>query len=120
MVPEVPVPVWQQISIVIVFAFLLAGMGYALMKVFIKAIADINSHYASIVSNNNKQWQTYFDLRGESDKLINAQFIRQLESLTNVVTRLVDDFSKHDLMERQALDEMADKRRLAKKRDPNK
>lgn len=118
MVPEVPLSVWEQISVVVVFAFLLGGMGWLLMKVFSKAIADINAHYASIVSNNNAQWQKYFDARGETEKLVNEQVIRQLEGLTKVVTRLVSDFERHDQMERQALDEMAEKRRLAKK-NPN-
>lgn len=120
MVPTVPVSVWEQIAVVVVFAFLLGGLGWLLMKIFSRAIADIHAHYASIVTNNNAQWQKYFDARGETEKLVNEQVIKQLEGLTNVVTRLVSDFDKHDQMERQALDEMSGKRHLSKKKNTNK
>lgn len=119
MLPDVPVSVWDQIPVVVIFALLLAGLGWLLMKIFTKAIAEINSHYASIVTSNNAQWQKYFDARGETDKLINEQVIRQLEGLTKIVTRLVADFDKHDQMERQALDEMAERRKLSGKTNRN-
>jgi hypothetical protein len=116
--PTIPVSVWDQIAVVVIFSFLLGGLGWALMKIFSKAIADINAHYALIVTHNNAQWQKYFDVRGENDKLVNEHVIKQLEGMTRIVTRLVSDFEKHDLMERQALDEMSGKRKLLK-RNPN-
>jgi predicted PurR-regulated permease PerM len=119
MVPTVPLSVWEQISVVIVFAFLLGGMGWFLVKMFSKAIAEINAHYATIVTNNNSQWQKYFDARGEIDKIVSEQIVKQLEGLTKIVGRLVSDFEKHDQMERQALDEMAGKKTLAKKTHRN-
>jgi hypothetical protein len=131
--PEVPVPVWQQIAIVVVFAFLLAGLGWLLVKIFSDAIEkanathaqtikDINAHYANLVTQNNAQWQVYFDARSESNRLVNTQVIEKLGDLTEAVGRigehiisLTDKFDMHDQMERQALDSMSDKRsKLAK------
>jgi len=94
--PEVPVSVWEQIPVVIVFAFLLAGLGWLLVKVFSKAVAEINAHYAEIVRQNNEQWQKYFDAKDESNRIVNEQVVEKLEELTNVISKLVDDFRDHD------------------------
>jgi hypothetical protein len=128
--PVVPVSVWDQLAIVVIFAFLLAGIGWLIIKVFSKAIADINKYYAAIVESNNtqfskallennKQWQLYFDARSESNKIIESQMVEKLESLTDVIVKLDSRFGQHDLMERQALDEMSGKRKLTKKINPN-
>lgn len=126
MLPVVPVSVWDQIAIVVIFAFLMAGIGWIVVKVFSKAIADINKYYTAMVENsntqfarslleNNKQWQLYFDAKSESNKLIENQMIEKLSILTSVIVDFDSKFSQHDLMERQALDEMSGKRRLIKK-----
>ncbi len=125
MLPNVPVSVWEQISVVVIFSFLLAGMGYVLLKIFSKAIADINKYYAEMVEKNNtqfstsllennKQWQLYFDARSETSKLVDDQIVDKLSQLTIAIEKLASDFGRHDLMERQALDEMGDKRKLLK------
>lgn len=119
--PQVPVSVWEQIAVVIVFAFLLAGLGWILVKVFAKAIADINSHYALLIEHNNNQWQKYFDARSEASQIVNQQIIGQLEGLTAVVKELAKDFAEHDTLERQMLaelSELTEKRKPAKK-NPN-
>lgn len=118
MMPQVPVSVWEQIAVVIVFAFLLAGLGWVLVKVFSKAIADINSHYALLIKQNNEQWQMYFDARSESNQLVNQQIIEQLEGLTKVVKELAKDFAEHDTLERQVLADLSERPRPAKK-NPN-
>ena len=129
-VPVVPVSVWDQIAVVVVFAFLMAGVGWIIVKIFSKAIADINQYYATMVESNNqqfakalfennKQWQLYFDARSESNKLIENQMVEKLSGLTNVISTLDSRFAAHDLMERQALDEMSGKRKLSKKVNPN-
>lgn len=106
MVPTIPLSVWEQIPVIVVFAILLACVAYFMVKMFSKAIADINKHYAEIISNNNAQWQTYFDARSESDRLVSGQIVKQMEGLTKVVGELVSNFELHDQMERQALDMM--------------
>ena len=116
MLPTVPATVWEQIPVIIVFSLLLAGLGWLLVKLFSKSIADINAHYAAIIKSNNEQWQKYFDARTDSDRLVSDQVVKQLQGLTAVVEKLVADFDAHDQMERQALDSMSDKRsRLTKK-----
>lgn len=115
MLPTVPVSVWEQIPVIVIFALLLAGIAWLMVKAFSKAIADINAHYAAIIQTNNEQWQKYFDARSESYRLVNEQVLKQLEGLTQVIADFHEDFSAHDLMERQALDEMSGKRKLAKK-----
>lgn len=94
--PQVPVSVWEQIPVVIVFAFLLAGLGWLLVKVFSKAVAEINAHYAEIVRQNNEQWQKYFDAKDENNRLVNQKVVERLEELTNVIKKLVDDLDSHD------------------------
>lgn len=101
--PDVPVSVWEQIPVVVVFAFLLAGLGWLLVKVFSKAVAEINAHYSKIVEGinrqyadslrqNNEQWQKYFDAKDESNRMINEQVIEKLEELTSVIQSLVEEF----------------------------
>lgn len=130
MLPTVPVSVWNQIAVVVIFSFLLTGVGYMMLKIFSKAIADINKYYAELVEKNNsqfstsllennKQWQLYFDARSDTNKLIDDQIIEKLGNLTNAIVKLNEDFNNHDLMERQALDEMGDKRKLARKKNRN-
>lgn len=113
--PTVPVSVWEQIPVIVIFALLLAGIAWLMVKVFSKAIADINSHYLAIIKNNNDQWQKYFDARSENYRLINEKVLTQLEALTSAINEFHADFQSHDQMERQALDAMNGKRKLAKK-----
>jgi hypothetical protein len=101
--PTVPVSVWEQIPVIVLFAFLLAGMAWWMVKAFSKAVADINAHYASIIDASNQQWQRYFDARSDANRLVNQQVVEKLESLTGVIEKLDNDFDKHDAMERQAL-----------------
>lgn len=130
MLPTVPVTVWNQLAVVVIFSFLLTGVGYVMLKIFSKAIADINKYYAELVEKNNsqfslsllennKQWQLYFDARSATNKLIDDQIIEKLGNLTNAIVKLNEDFNNHDQMERQALDEMGDKRKLARKKNRN-
>ncbi len=93
--PNVPVSVWEQIPVVVVFAFLLAGLGWLLVKVFSKAVAEINAHYSEIVRQNNEQWQKYFDAKDENNRMINQKVVERLEELTNVIKRLADDLNAH-------------------------
>lgn len=113
--PTVPVSVWEQIPVIVIFALLLAGIAWLMVKAFSKAIADINSHYAAIIQNNNEQWQKYFDARSENYRLVNEKVLTQLEGLTKAIGEFHNDFEAHDQMERQALDAMNGKRALAKK-----
>lgn len=120
MIPDVSVPVsvWEQIPVVVIFALLLAGLGWVLVKIFVKAIADINSHYAHVIKATNEQWQKYFDARSAANQLINDQVVKQLEGLTRAVEKLVDDFESHDQMERQVFGDLT-ARRKPSKRNPN-
>lgn len=117
--PTVPVSVWDQLAVVVIFAFLLAGISYFTVKMFSKAIADINAHYSLIVKENNDQWQKYFDARSENYHLVNKNVLTHMENLTKAITDLNTAFSAHDAMERQALDEMAGKRKLAIRKNRN-
>ena len=114
MTPDIPVSVWEQIPVIVIFTLLLGGVSYFMIKTFSKAVSDINAHYAIIteksnaqyaqsLKENNAQWQKYFDARTETSALVNKQIIEQLEGLTEAVEKLVGDFKEHDQMERQAL-----------------
>ncbi len=110
MVPTIPVSVWDQIAIVVIFALLLAGLGCVLVKLFVTAIADVNKHYADVLTKTNDQWQKYFDARSESNNLVNRQIMQQMGEISGLLSNLMKDFTAHDHMERQALDAMAKRR----------
>ena len=118
MLPTVPATVWEQVAVVVIFAFLLAGLGWILVKIFTTAIADVNAHYANLLKDTNMQWQKYFDARSESSNLLAEKMTLRMDQIALILGKLVTDFEDHDQMERQALDEMSNKRKLAKK-NPN-
>jgi hypothetical protein len=120
--PTVPVAVWEQIGVVVVFAFLLAGLGWLLVRIFTgvvasiskehtQAISEINSHYSGLIKESNSQWQLYFDARSRATELIDGQIVVQLKSLTEAISELSERHDKHDTMVRNALDGMAEKRK---------
>ncbi len=106
MLPAIPVPVFEQIAVVIIFAFLLGGMGGLLIRLFTRSIAEVNAHYANLIKESNQQWQNYFDARAESSSLLNQQVLERLQVLATVLERLSASFHLHDLLERQLLDQL--------------
>jgi len=120
--PTVPESVWNQIGVVVVFSFLLAGIGWLLVKIFTgaiaqltvenaKAVAEIHNHYSALIKDSNIQWQLYFDARSKATELIDSQIVQQLKSLTEAITDMSDRHERHDTMVRNALDAMASKRK---------
>lgn len=118
MIPTVPVSVWEQIPVVVIFAFLLTGGAWLMVKAFSKAVADINAHYANIIEKSNLQWQKYFDARSETNAVINEQVIEKLSQLTKVIDKLNSDFEKHDAVEISLLQKLA-AASYQKKKNPN-
>lgn len=88
MIPEIPVPIWEQISVVIVFAFLLAGLGWVLVRLFTNAIAEVNARYAELLKETNRQWQAYFDARSETSGLLSRQMMQRIDELTCALAAL--------------------------------
>ena len=103
MLPSVPVSVWEQIAVVIVFAFLLAGLGWILVRLFTQAIADVNAHYARLIKDTNLQWQQYFDARAEAGSLLSRQMLERMDQVAGLLENLAGDFEAHDRLERQRL-----------------
>ena len=104
--PNVPVSVWEQISVVIVFAFLLAGLGWVLVRLFTQAIADVNAHYARLIKDTNQQWQQYIDARAESSGLLNQQMLERMDGVSVLLSSLKIEFQTHDRLEQQALGQL--------------
>lgn len=94
--PTIPVSVWDQLAVVVVFAFLLTGIGYVLVKVFVRAISDINIHYSALLNEVNRTWQVYFDARSESTLLQTQKLSQQIEDISKILRQLVVDFEVHD------------------------
>jgi hypothetical protein len=117
--PTVPVTVWEQIPVIVVFSFLLSGGAWMMLKAFSKAIADINAHYAAIIESSNKQWQVYFDARSATNGVVNDQMVEKLEKLTVVIEKLTNDFERHDAVELGLLQRIASARAPRRKRNPN-
>lgn len=131
--PTVPTTVWEQISVVITFAFLLAGLWWVLIKIFTgaisqmntehsKSVSEINLHYSNLIKDANTQWQLYFDARSKNTEIIDTQIVAQLKDLTNAISDLsrrndkaiseiAERHAEHDTMVRTALDAMAEKRK---------
>lgn len=125
--PTIPVSIWEQVPVIVIFALLMAGLGWLIGKMFSEAVAKINLYYATLTKennlmfaqalrDNNELWQKYFDARAESNQIVNEQVTKQLAGLTEVIQQLVTDFERHDQMERQALDQMGDRRSKLSKR----
>ncbi len=104
--PTVPVTVWEQISVVVVFAFLLAGLGWFLVKMFTSAIADVNAHYANLLKDTNAQWQKYFDARSESSNILAEKLTLRMDEMTHILSVLVKDFEEHDRVEMEMIHSM--------------
>ena len=117
MLPNIPVSVWEQIAVVIVFAFLLSGMGWILVRLFTQAIADVHAHYAQLIKDTNHQWQQYFDARSESSGLVNQRMLERLDELAGLIENLAVDFQTHDQLERQALERLSAGRSRATRKD---
>ncbi len=125
--PTVPESTWNQIGVVIVFAFLLSGVGWVIVKVLIgsitqmnvdhsKAVSEINNHYSVLIKEVNAQWQLYFDARSRNTEIIDGQIVTQLQNLTDAIKQMSERHDAHDTMVRNALDSMADKRKLLSKK----
>jgi predicted PurR-regulated permease PerM len=119
--PTVPVTVWEQISVVVVFAFLLAGLGWILVRMFTGAIADVNKHYAELLKDTNAQWQKYFDARSESSNILSEKLTLRMDEISKILAGLVSDFEEHDRVEMALLDAMRAARteRRNPKKNPN-
>ena len=118
---EIPITVWEQIPVVIVFALLLAGIAWIMAKIFsnsvtlmidsfIRAIADINKHYSDLAEKNNVQWQSYINIKNEKTDAVIEELVLGFKDLSNELRSLAEDHNQHDDMTRQALDEMREKR----------
>jgi hypothetical protein len=117
--PTVPVSVWEQIPVIVVFSFLLSAGAVLMLKAFSKAIADINAHYAAIIESSNKQWQIYFDARSATNGVVNDQMVEKLEKLTVVIEKLTNDFERHDAVELGLLQRIASQKTPRRKSNPN-
>ena len=112
MLPTVPVSVWDQIGVVVVFSFLMAGLGYVVVKVFTRSIADFNAHYAELLKDTNRQWQQYFDARTEASTQISRALTERMDQIGAILGQLVKDFERHDLMEREEWEREVQEERL--------
>jgi hypothetical protein len=116
MLPNVPVSVWEQIAVVIVFAFLLAGLGWILVRLFTQAIADVNAHYARLIKDTNLQWQQYFDARAEASSLVSRQMLERMDQVSGLLENLAADFAAHARQGGQVLDGLEARRARAPRR----
>lgn len=101
---SIPVGVWDQLAVVLVFVVTLGTLGYWMVRKFTDAISDINAHYGKIISDSNVSWQRYFDARMEATAMVNSETITKLAELSEAVRELRRDFDAHDQWERQTQD----------------
>lgn len=118
MIPNIPQSVWDQLGVVVIFAFLLGGEAYTLVKLFLSGIADINKHYADLLQRSNEQWQKYFDARIQTSNELTQRMTQRMDSITELLEQSISDANQHDLMVRQALDAMSNARTNLSKTTP--
>ena len=107
---EIPTPVWEQLGVVVIFALLLSGMAWLMIKEFSKAVEKISDSYSKQAEESNKQWQQYFDAKNTKNDLINDEVIEKLTILAIEIQKVVVAQDTHDTMVRSALDAMDKKR----------
>ena len=107
---EIPTPVWEQLGVVVIFALLLSGMAWLMIKEFSKAVEKISDSYSKQAEESNKQWQQYFDAKNAKNDLINDEVIEKLTILAIEIQKVVVAQDTHDTMVRSALDAMDKKR----------
>jgi len=86
--PQVPVSVWEQIPIIIVFSILMAGLGWVFMKLFSRQIDKTHEMYSKRIDESNQQWQRYFDARAEGFLKMSADMEKRLDHLAAVLEEL--------------------------------
>ena len=101
---SIPVGVWDQLAVVLVFVATLGTLSYWMVRKFTEAISDINVHYGKIISESNSSWQRYFDARMEATAMVNSETITKLAELSEALRELRRDFDSHDQWERQTQD----------------
>lgn len=112
-IPNIPVTVWEQISVVIVFSFMITGVGYMLVRTFTKAIADINRHYVGLLTDTNKQWQVYFDARSESSNNLAEKLSTRMDEVAKILSDMIHVFEEHDTRNKQLLEILTEKQHPA-------
>ena len=78
---SIPSSIWSQLAVVLIFSVIC----YTMIKLFLRGISEINSHYATMIEKINKSWQDYFDARVETAKQIDAQIVEKMARLTIVI-----------------------------------
>jgi len=84
MIPSVPVSVWEQISVVIVFAFLLAGLGWLWQQFTLRAFTYLLTHLTSALNSSTRQ------------------IAQSVDANTEMLAKLISEFRTHDLVTREA------------------
>lgn len=86
--PQVPVSVWEQIPIIVVFSILMAGLGWVFTKLFSRQIDKTHEMYSKRIEESNQQWQRYFDARAEGFLKMSAEMEKRLDRLAAVLEEL--------------------------------
>lgn len=80
---NIPLPAWQQISIVIVFSFLALGQVWGVLRMAERAFGAAADSFGRQLDSSNRQWQAYFDARAEAAAQTQAELLRLLRQLAN-------------------------------------
>ena len=82
---NIPLPAWQQISIVIVYSILALGMGYGLLRLAERAFVTSAEAFGRQLSASNRQWQAYFDAHTEALSSTNQELLQLLVRLNHAI-----------------------------------
>ena len=83
---NIPLPAWQQISIVIVYSILALGLGLGLLRIAERAFTTTAQAFGNQLAASNRQWQQYFDDRTASLTTTNQEMLALLRALRQSLT----------------------------------
>jgi hypothetical protein len=101
----VPVSVWQQLAVVLVFALL----GYGALKVFRDIVREIANDYKKAIQLEREQHQREREADRQEFKQLLDKFemiVDEFRKMSGVVGAFIQDFHAHDQMERAQIDQI--------------
>lgn len=103
----VPVPVWQQLGVVLVFALL----GYIALRIFKDIVVGIARDYQKAILSEREHNSVERAQDREEIKAMLAKFddmVKEFQRISSSVEKMIEEFKDHDKMERSEIQDIRD------------
>lgn len=98
MTPNIPVSVWEQLGVVIVFSFLLAGLGLSGLQAMVRVSQNLTQRQVELIKSCLEEcraiWQQIIEYF-ESTARIDQEILENLEQLRQQQEKLSAAFEAH-------------------------